>query len=59
MKKYLTYIAAVTLIGFFGCQQKGDMEKTGERLDEVIDNVRHGDAPMKEKGAMEKMGGID
>jgi hypothetical protein len=56
MKRYLIAIAAATLIGLIGCQEKGPVEKAGERLDEVIDNVKHGDAPLKEKGAMEKLG---
>ncbi len=56
MKIYLVSLAAVSLIGLIGCQEKGAAEKTGERLDEVIDNVKHGDAPFKEKGTMEKVG---
>ena len=56
MKKYVICMAVVSLIGVLGCQEKGAGEKAGERIDEVIDNVKHGDAPLKEKGALEKMG---
>ena len=44
------------LIVVTGCDEKGPAEKAGERADEIIDNVKHGDAPLKEKGAMEKAG---
>lgn len=56
MKKYLACLIALIFIGFLGCQEKGSVEKTGERVDEIIDNVKHGDAPLKEKGPLEKMG---
>lgn len=56
MKRYLICIAALTSMTLLGCQEKGPVEKAGERVDEVIDNVKHGDAPLKEKGPIEKMG---
>lgn len=56
MKKHLLYIVAVSLMAFVGCQEKSNVEKTGERMDEVIDNVSEGENPLKKKGTMEKMG---
>jgi len=56
MKKYLVCLALFAFIGVLGCKEKGAVEKAGERVDEVIDNVKHGDAPLKEKGTLEKMG---
>ena len=56
MNKYLIILSAVALIGLIGCQEKGSAAKAGERVDEVVDNVKRGDPPLKEKGAMEKMG---
>lgn len=56
MNQYLIYMVIVTFIGLVGCQEKGQAEKAGERIDEIVDNVQHGDPPFKEKGAMEKMG---
>lgn len=56
MKSCLVCFMVLAFIGVTGCQEKGAVEKAGERMDEVIDNVKHGDAPLKEKGAMEKMG---
>ena len=53
MKKYLVYTLAVTLLGLFGCQEKGSVEKAGERVDEIIDNVKEGESPLKEKGTMD------
>jgi len=56
MKNQLKCLIAAGLIGLLGCQEKGPVEKAGERVDEVIDNVKHGDAPLKQKGAAEKVG---
>ncbi len=56
MKRYLVCVVTAILIGPMGCQQKGPVERAGERLDEVIDNVKDGDSPLKEKGRMEKIG---
>ena len=56
MKKLLTCMIITVSIGLIGCQQKGPVEQAGERIDEVIDNVAEGSAPLKEKGTMEKMG---
>ena len=56
MKKYLVWAMLIILMGAIGCQKKGEGEKVGEKLDKVIDNVKHGDAPLKDKGTMEKAG---
>ena len=56
MKRYIICTLAITLMGLTSCQEKGNLEKAGERMDEVIDNVEHGDAPLKEKGPLEKIG---
>jgi outer membrane lipoprotein-sorting protein len=56
MNKYLICITAAAAVCLLGCQEKGAAAKAGERMDEVVDNVKRGDAPLKEKGAMEKMG---
>jgi len=56
MRKYLLGLAALSLIGLNGCQQQGSVEKAGARVDEVIDNVKEGESPLKKKGTMEKVG---
>ncbi len=39
-----------------GCERKGEMERTGERLDEIGENIKDGENPLRKKGAMEKAG---
>lgn len=40
-----------------GCaERKGPMERAGERIDEIGDNIRDGDAPLKHKGPLERAG---
>lgn len=56
MKRILLALVAVTLLGLVACEQKGPAAKSGERVDEVIDNIKHGDAPLKRKGTLEKLG---
>ena len=56
MKIHLILGAAIALLALSGCPEKGPMQKTGERVDEIVDNVQKGDPPFKEKGPMEKMG---
>ena len=56
MKRYFIGMSVIALMTLIGCTERGPVEKAGERMDEVIDNVKHGDAPLKEKGAMEKVG---
>ncbi len=55
-KTHLIVILVIFLIGFVGCSEKGSAEKAGERMDEIIDNVKEGELPLKEKGTLEKMG---
>lgn len=56
MKKLQLCLVAVILIGWIGCQQKGPVQEAGERVDEIVDNVKDGDSPFKHKGPMEKLG---
>jgi hypothetical protein len=57
MKRHVMMLAAaIALLGLTGCTGKGPMQKTGERVDEIVDNVEKGDPPLKKKGPMEKMG---
>ena len=50
------FLLTSALILTLGCEKKGPAERTGSRMDEVIDNVKEGENPMKHKGTMEKMG---
>lgn len=56
MRKYILFTVVLVLIALIGCREKGAVEKAGERVDEVIDNVQNGDATLREKGVMEKAG---
>lgn len=56
INKYIFLVSILLLTCFCGCQQKGPVEKTGARVDEIIDNVSEGEAPLKKKGPMEKAG---
>ena len=56
MRSTTLKLAAICLIGIIGCEKSGPAEKAGARVDEIVDNVKHGDAPLKEKGKMEKVG---
>jgi len=56
MSKLFVFGLVVLSLTLFACQPKGGGEKAGERADEVIDNIKDGEAPLKEKGAMEKTG---
>ena len=56
MKRYLVSVVAILCIGIIGCQEKGSAQKAGERADEIVDNIKKGDDPLKKKGPMEKMG---
>ena len=37
-------------------RDSGPFERTGERMDEIGDNIKEGRAPLHKKGAMEKTG---
>lgn len=59
--KILTRLVIICAIfgcaGFaMGCAEKGPFEKSGERMDEVIDNAKEGDPLLKRKGTAEKIG---
>ena len=56
MKRQTSLLIALTIVGILGCEQKGTMEKAGERADEVVDNVKEGQAPFHKKGFAEKTG---
>ena len=56
IKKYLYCLAVVILFGLVSCREKGSGEKTGERIDEIIDNVKEGGPILKKKGTLEKLG---
>lgn len=55
---YLTPLFTLCLGSFFlsGCQKKGGAEAAGERVDEIIDNVKEGENPLSKKGPAEKAG---
>jgi hypothetical protein len=56
MKLYLLCVGIALSLTLTGCQDKGPAEDLGARGDEVIENIREGDPPFKEKGTLEKMG---
>jgi hypothetical protein len=54
MIRILLVMLAVMMVS--GCERKGPMERTGERLDEIGENSKEGDSLLKKRGAMEKAG---
>lgn len=56
MSRVISILVSIALIASIGCQQKEAGQRTGERVDEIVDNVVSGDAPFKKKGAIEKTG---
>lgn len=53
----ITAICCALMIGASGCTRKsGPFERAGERADEMVDNVRDGENPLKHKGPAEKAG---
>jgi hypothetical protein len=54
MIRILFVMLAVMMVS--GCERKGPMERTGERLDEIGENIKEGESPLKKKGPMEKAG---
>jgi hypothetical protein len=56
MKKFILVVLAACAINLVGCEKAGPVERAGERADEIVDNVREGDPPLKNKGPMEKVG---
>lgn len=55
-KRFIQVLLLVCLLPLTACAEKGRGERAGERVDEIIDNVKDGDAPLKKKGAFEKVG---
>jgi hypothetical protein len=53
-------IYTIVIIGLLfllvGCQEKGPMEKAGERTDEIVDNIKQGKPMLHEPGLGEKVG---
>jgi len=45
-----------SLLVMTACEDKGTLERAGERADEVIDNAKDGDPLLHKKGTMEKAG---
>ncbi len=61
--KYLLIIFLVFLVAVIyfvttknSTEKKGGLEKAGERVDEIIDNVKDGDPILHKKGTLEKAG---
>ena len=54
MKKIL--FITLCLISLNACSKEGPVEKAGKAIDEVTDNVKEGENPLKKKGAAEKAG---
>ena len=54
MVRILCVMFAIMVLS--GCERKGEMEKVGERLDKIGENIRDGENPLKKKGPMEKAG---
>ncbi len=45
-----------SLMVFSGCRDKGELERAGERGDEIVDNLKDGDPVLHRKGPIEKAG---
>ncbi len=57
MKKNIITICILILsLSLNACSQPGPAEKAGERLDEIGDNIKEGQDPLKKKGTAEKVG---
>ena len=53
-KSKFYYTIAFALLG--ACREPGGAEKAGQRVDEIVDNVKEGENPLKKKGPAEKLG---
>ena len=51
----LIFVATMSLLAG-GCENKGPIEKAGERADEIVDNAQDGDPLLHRKGPVEKLG---
>lgn len=49
-------LTLVFILVLSGCEREGPAERAGERGDEIIENIKDGDAPLKERGPLEKTG---
>ncbi len=56
--KGMIQITCVTILLLLitSCNRQGSVENAGERMDEIVDNVKEGENPLKKKGAGEKLG---
>jgi len=55
-KTLFALILTLTITTFGGCATPGPAEKTGEKIDDAVDNVKEGQSPFRKKGAAEKVG---
>ena len=55
MKKRIILSATILTLAILGCDSKGPAQKAGEHMDEVVDNVREGKPPLKERTTLEKL----
>ena len=58
-KKRLAFSLAALFLSInftTACQKAGPAERAGERADEIVDNVKEGEAPLKKKKTGEKVG---
>lgn len=55
MKRYIVLVLIVAFI-LPACERPGGGERAGERVDEIVDNVKEGEAPLKRKGPLEELG---
>lgn len=58
MKLIITGVFLVTSSLFLGCarEEPGPLERAGMRADEIADNVKEGERPLKRKGPLERAG---
>jgi len=52
----LGVVLAAVLVVAYVRKDKGPMEKAGERVDEIVDNIGKGEPPLQENGLLEKAG---
>lgn len=50
---FATLLIATTMTA---CHRAGPMERAGQRIDEIGDNVSEGEQPLKKRGPLEKAG---
>lgn len=49
-------LALIMSISLTACHKQGPMERAGERVDEIGDNIAEGKNPLHKKGTLEKAG---